>query len=112
MTILARLEEWKEQGVVSPEQHALLAGLARREPFSLFLELHILLYAGILAFVAGLGPLGVVLDRFIRTSPRVRSLNFRFADIIHSECRSGHFREWPRFPSSWLETGFSVGLPQ
>lgn len=24
--------------------------------------------------------LGVVLDRFIRTSPRVRSLNFRFAD--------------------------------
>ena len=25
-------------------------------------------------------PLGVVLDRFIRTSPRVRSLNFRFAD--------------------------------
>ena len=33
-------------------------------------------------------PLGVVLDRFIRTSPRVRSLNFRFAD--HPDhCRSG-----------------------
>ena len=28
----------------------------------------------------GSRPLGVVLDRFIRTSPRVRSLNFRFAD--------------------------------
>ncbi len=55
MTILPRLEQWKERGVISPEQHTLLAGLSRGEPFSLFLELNILLYAGILAFVAGLG---------------------------------------------------------
>jgi hypothetical protein len=55
MTILARLEHWREQGAMSPEQHAYLAGLCRGEPFSLFLELNILLYAGVLAFVAGLG---------------------------------------------------------
>ncbi|HYM77785.1 MAG TPA: DUF2157 domain-containing protein [Candidatus Dormibacteraeota bacterium] len=55
MTILARLEQWKGQGKVSPEQHAHLAGLSRGEPFSLFLELNVLLYAGVLAFVAGLG---------------------------------------------------------
>ena len=55
MTILARLEHWKEQGAISPEQHAHLASLSRGEPFSLFLELNILLYAGVLAFVAGLG---------------------------------------------------------
>ena len=55
MTILTRLEQWKEHGIISPEQHTLLAGLSRGEPFSLFLELNILLYAGILAFVAGLG---------------------------------------------------------
>src|SRR5450631_2295874 len=55
MTILTRLEQWKESGIISPEQHTLLAGLSRSEPFSLFLELNILLYAGILAFVAGLG---------------------------------------------------------
>jgi Predicted membrane protein (DUF2157) len=55
MTILARLEQWKEQGAISPEQHAHLASLSRREPFSVFLELNILLYAGVLAFVAGLG---------------------------------------------------------
>jgi hypothetical protein len=55
MTILARLEHWKEQGKISPEQHAHLAALSRQEPFSLFLELNILLYAGVLAFVAGLG---------------------------------------------------------
>jgi hypothetical protein len=55
MTIFARLEQWKEAGTISPEEQAHLAGLARREPFSLFLELNILLYAGVLAFVAGLG---------------------------------------------------------
>ena len=55
MTILARLEFWKEQGAISTEQQAHLASLARREPFSLWLELNLLLYAGVLAFVAGLG---------------------------------------------------------
>jgi len=55
MTILARLEQWKKQTTISPEQHAYLAGLCRGEPFSLFLELNVLLYAGVLAFVAGLG---------------------------------------------------------
>jgi hypothetical protein len=55
MTILTRLEQWKEQGKISPEQHAHLAGLSRGEPFSLFFELNVLLYAGVLAFVIGLG---------------------------------------------------------
>ena len=55
MTILARLERWKEQGAISPEQQAHLSGLCRGEPVSLFLELNIVLYAGVLAFVAGLG---------------------------------------------------------
>ena len=55
MTILTRLERWKEQGAISPEQYLYLTGLCRREPFSVFLELNILLYAGVLAFVAGLG---------------------------------------------------------
>src|SRR5208282_2649942 len=55
MTILTRLEQWREQGKISPEQRAHLAGLSRGEPFSLFLELNVLLYAGVLAFVAGLG---------------------------------------------------------
>ncbi|MGO4214146.1 DUF2157 domain-containing protein [Terriglobus sp. 2YAB30_2] len=55
MTILNRLEHWKEQGAISPEQHAHLTSLSRAEPFSLFLELNVFLYAGVLAFVAGLG---------------------------------------------------------
>jgi hypothetical protein len=55
MTIFTRLEQWKERRILSAEQHALLAGLSRGEPYSLFLELNILLYAGVLAFVGGLG---------------------------------------------------------
>jgi hypothetical protein len=55
MNILARLEHWKKEGAISLEQHALLASLSRGDPFSLFLELNVLLYAGVLAFVAGLG---------------------------------------------------------
>jgi len=55
MTILTRLEQWKAQGKISAEQYAHLAGLSRGEPFSLFLELNVLLYTGVVAFVAGLG---------------------------------------------------------
>jgi hypothetical protein len=55
VTILTRLEQWQEQGKISQEQCVRLAGLSRGEPFSLFLELNVLLYAGVLAFVAGLG---------------------------------------------------------
>src|SRR5215472_19263967 len=55
MNIFARLKHWREQGAISQEQYAYLAGLCRGEPSSLFLELNVLLYAGVLAFVAGLG---------------------------------------------------------
>ena len=51
MTILARLELWKEQGAISTEHQAHLATLSRGEPFSISLELNTLLYAGVLAFV-------------------------------------------------------------
>ncbi len=55
MSILTRLERWKDDGVISPDQHALLASFSRGEPRSVFLELNVLLYAGILFFVGGLG---------------------------------------------------------
>jgi hypothetical protein len=55
MDIFDRLKRWEAQGAISAEQHSRLAGLSRGEPFSLFLELNILFYVGVLAFVAGLG---------------------------------------------------------
>jgi hypothetical protein len=55
MTMLDRLELWKEQGTISLDQQAHLASVVREEPFSLSLEFNILLYAGVLTFIAGLG---------------------------------------------------------
>ncbi len=55
MTIERRLDDWKEQGVLSPIQHAQLTGVLWQRPFSLFLEINALLYLGVIAFVAGLG---------------------------------------------------------
>jgi hypothetical protein len=55
MRIQGRLTQWHEQGAISAEQRTQLTSLAREEPFSLFVELNVLLYAGVLAFVAGLG---------------------------------------------------------
>lgn len=55
MTVVDRLEKWREQGAITPEQFTHLSGLARDEPFSLFVELNVFLYAGVLAFIAGLG---------------------------------------------------------
>ncbi len=54
MTALEQLDRWKEQEAISSDQHILLAALARKQPFSVFLELNALLYAGILAFIGGL----------------------------------------------------------
>jgi hypothetical protein len=51
MTMFTRLKQWKENGVLSPEQHRLVAGLSGGEPLSLFLELNVLLYAGVPALV-------------------------------------------------------------
>ena len=48
------LDDWKARGVISHGQHALLLGLTRHQPFSVFLELNILLYVGVAAFVGGL----------------------------------------------------------
>ena len=49
------MERWRAEGVLTPEQAELLAGLARGEPVSVFLELNVLLYAGVVALVGGLG---------------------------------------------------------
>jgi hypothetical protein len=55
MTLLSQLDRWKDEGTISPEQYVLLAALTREEPCSVFLPLNILLYAGVLALVGGLG---------------------------------------------------------
>lgn len=53
MTTLERLDAWKQAGAITPEQHASLAYLTRRDWFSLYVEIHALLYLGVIAMVAG-----------------------------------------------------------
>jgi hypothetical protein len=55
MTTERCLDEWRTAGIISPDQHATLTALVRRERVSLFVELNALLYLGVIAFVAGLG---------------------------------------------------------
>lgn len=53
MTTLERLDAWKQAGVITPEQHASLTYFSRRDWFSLYVEIHALLYIGVIAMVGG-----------------------------------------------------------
>jgi hypothetical protein len=55
MNILRHLERWKTTGAITAAQHGVLSALARKDPFSVFVELNALLYLGVLSFVAGAG---------------------------------------------------------
>lgn len=54
MTTPERLARWRDDAAISQEQYAHLTTLARKERFSLYVELHTLLYLGALAIGAGL----------------------------------------------------------
>ena len=53
MTILARLEQWKESGAITSVQFDAISELVRKDRFSVFVELNALFYLGVLSFVAG-----------------------------------------------------------
>ena len=55
MSILDRMDHWKDRNIITAQQHALFSDLVRDRPFSLFAELNILLYTGVLSFIIGLG---------------------------------------------------------
>lgn len=55
MRILADLERWRSTGAIRGEQHDVLSALVRKERFSVFVELHTLLYLGVVSVIAGVG---------------------------------------------------------
>jgi hypothetical protein len=55
LKILADLERWKNTGVIRAEQYDVLSALVRKERFSVFVELHTLLYLGVVSIIAGVG---------------------------------------------------------
>jgi len=55
MTTIARLEEWKDNGIITAEQFEAIARIVRRDRFSIFFELNGLLYLGVVSLIAGIG---------------------------------------------------------
>jgi Predicted membrane protein (DUF2157) len=55
VTTLGRLENWKNSGTIREDQFKKISALVRKVRFSVFLELNVLLYLGVLSFVAGAG---------------------------------------------------------
>lgn len=55
VTTLDRLAEWKAIGTITAAQHDTLASLVRKQRVSVYLELSVLWYLGVLSFVGGLG---------------------------------------------------------
>ncbi len=112
MTIQERLDRWQVAGAISGEQYVVLRSLARKERFSVFVELNALLYLGVVALVGGLawtvhtyftqlgdaailGPLTAVLAgclwySFSRGAPyspeQVASPTFAFDYILYLAC--------------------------
>ena len=54
MTTLERLESWRTSGAITPAQYSAIAGVFRRDRFSVFVELNVLLYLGVLFCIGGL----------------------------------------------------------
>ncbi|HEY2431763.1 MAG TPA: DUF2157 domain-containing protein [Vicinamibacterales bacterium] len=55
MNTLADLERWRQAGAIRAEQYDLLSALVGKERFSVFVELHTILYLGVVSFIGGLG---------------------------------------------------------
>ena len=55
MTILERLSTWKETSAIRGTQYDTISAIVRKERFSVFFELHALLYLGVLSLIAGTG---------------------------------------------------------
>ena len=52
---LNRLQQWRENGAITTEQHGAISAIVRKDRFSVFLELNLLLYLGVLSLALGIG---------------------------------------------------------
>jgi len=76
--VLSRLEHWKSTGAISSAQCDVLSALARNDRFSVFVELHTLLYVGVLSFVAGVGWMVATYSARLGDAAVLSSLTFAF----------------------------------
>jgi hypothetical protein len=55
LRVLADLDRWRRTGAIRADQYDVLSALVGKERFSLFVELHTILYLGVVSVVAGVG---------------------------------------------------------
>src|SRR3989441_3796147 len=55
MSTVALLQTWKDSGTITAAQFDTLNAIVRKERFSVFVELNVLLYLGVLSLVTGIG---------------------------------------------------------
>src|SRR5215471_12690220 len=55
MTTIERLAGWKQSGAITEMQYDALAAIVTKRRFSVFFELNVLLYLGVISLVAGVG---------------------------------------------------------
>ncbi len=55
MTALERLAGWKQSGTITEMQYDALSAIVAKRRFSVFFELNVLLYLGVISLVAGIG---------------------------------------------------------
>ena len=55
MSTVALLQKWRDSGAISADQFDTLIAIVRKERFSVFVELNVLLYLGVLSLAAGVG---------------------------------------------------------
>ena len=55
MSTVALLQKWRDSGAISADQFDTLIAIVRKERFSVFVELNVLLYVGVLSLAAGVG---------------------------------------------------------
>jgi hypothetical protein len=55
MYTIERLQKWQDAGAITTAQFDTIAAIVRKNRFSIFVELNVLLYLGVLFFVAGIG---------------------------------------------------------
>jgi len=55
MSTVALLQRWKDSGAITAAQFDSLIAIVRKERFSVFVELNVLLYLGVLSLVGGVG---------------------------------------------------------
>jgi hypothetical protein len=78
MSVLSRLEQWKNTGAISSAQCDVLSALVRNDRFSVFVELNTLLYLGVLSFVAGVGWMVATYSARLGDAAILSSLTFVF----------------------------------